>query len=262
MVPPPQERSPRWDDPLEVPGTERLLTLSDGVVAIALTLLVLQLQIPSLPAGTSPDSSSALWHELTDPSFTSLIVAYLVSFYVIAQFWLAHHRTYRLVSGHSESLAWWNFAFLLTITLFPFSSELLGRYPDNRVAVIEFGANLLLASLATTLTLNIARHQHMLIERATPFVTFGSQIRGIISAAVIVLSMVVAYFSPVNAKYVWLLLALSPAASRLLVRRHLDRHGDPGGPVGDATDAADISGDGSPPDHGTGDDGVGMRSED
>jgi len=93
-------------------------------------------------------------------------------------------------------------------------------------------------------------------------VTFGSQIRGIISAAVIVLSMVVAYYSPVNAKYVWLLLALSPAASRLLVRRHQDRHGDPGGPAGEATDAADVSGDGSPPDNGTGDDGVGIRSED
>ena len=113
-----------------MPGTERLLTLSDGVVAIALTLLVLQLQIPTLPRGRGRLVVGPL--APADRSFTSLLVAYVVSFYVIAQFWLAHHRTYRLVRGHSEAIAWWNFAFLFTITLFPFSSELLGGTRTTR----------------------------------------------------------------------------------------------------------------------------------
>jgi uncharacterized membrane protein len=249
-----QGSAQRWDDALEVPGTERLLTLSDGVVAIALTLLVLQLQIPALPSGQSATSSSALWHQLTDSNFTSLLVAYLVSFYVIAQFWLAHHRTYRLVKGHSEAIAWWNFAFLLTITLFPFSSELLGKYPDNRVAVIEFASNLLLASLATTLTLVIARRQHMLVDAATPFVVTSSRTRGIFSVAVILLSIVAAFFSPTNAKFVWLLLAFAPMANRLVEGRRLAAMGpadgsedreDPPEPEGpaDPEDDADLRAD-------------------
>jgi uncharacterized membrane protein len=212
-----------WDDALGIPGTERLLTLTDGVVAIALTLLVLQLQIPILPKGTADTNSAALWHQLTDSNFTSLLVAYLVSFYVIAQFWLAHHRTYRLVRGHSEAIAWWNFAFLLTITLFPFSSELLGKYPDNRVAVVEFASNLLLASLATTLTLAIARRQQMLVPEATPYVLASSRVRGIFSAAVILLSIGAAFLSPTNAKYVWLLLALAPTANRVVEGRWLSQ---------------------------------------
>jgi uncharacterized membrane protein len=206
------------DDPLGVPGTERLLALTDGVVAIALTLLVLQLQIPTLPKGTDPASGAALRHVLTSSSFTSLLVAYVVSFYVIAQFWLAHHRVYRMVGGHSEGLAWWNFAFLFTITLFPFSSELLGRYPDNPVAVVEFATNLLLASLSTTLVIVVARRQGLLVEGVTSVLTIGVRSRGVFTALVIVVSIAVAVVSPTAAKYVWILLVLTPTAGRLLER--------------------------------------------
>jgi uncharacterized membrane protein len=215
------------DDPLGVPGTERLLALTDGVVAIALTLLVLQLQIPTLPKGTDPTSGAALRHVLTSSSFTSLLVAYVVSFYVIAQFWLAHHRVYRMVGGHSEGLAWWNFAFLFTITLFPFSSELLGRYPDNPVAVVEFATNLLLASLSTTLVIVVARRQGLLVEGVTSVLTIGVRSRGAFTALVIVLSIAVAVVSPTAAKYVWILLVLTPTAGRLLERGSRPDRGHP-----------------------------------
>ena len=218
------------DDPLGVPGTERLLALTDGVVAIALTLLVLQLQIPSLPHGADASSGAVLRHALLSPSFTSLLVAYVVSFYVIAQFWLAHHRVYRMVGGHSEGLAWWNFAFLFTITLFPFSSELLGRYPDNPVAVIEFATNLLLASLSTTLVLAVARRQGLLVEGVAPVLTIGVRSRGVFTALVVVASIGVALVSVTAAKYLWILLVLTPTAGRLLDRRTRQVEGpaDPG----------------------------------
>ncbi|MGO9030124.1 MAG: TMEM175 family protein [Acidimicrobiales bacterium] len=208
----------RGRDPLGVPGTERLLTLTDGVVAIALTLLVLQLEVPSLPAGKSPDSAPALFHALTNVSFSSQFTAYVVSFYVIAQFWLAHHRVFRMVRGHSESLAWWNFLFLFTITLFPFSSDLLGKYPDNPLAVIEFSVNLLLASLSTTLVITLARHQGLLVHQADRVLTRGLRARGAASAGVIVLSIVVAFFSTSMAKYAWLLLIVAPWIARRAAR--------------------------------------------
>jgi hypothetical protein len=65
----------------------------------------------------------------------------VVSFYVIAQYWLTHHRIFRVVTGHSEGLAWWNFTFLFTITLIPFTSGLLGLYAENPLAVDIFAAN-------------------------------------------------------------------------------------------------------------------------
>ena len=56
------------------------------------------------------------------------LISYVISFYVIAQFWLVHHRVFRRIAGQREGLAWWNFAFLFTITVMPFTSDLLGKY--------------------------------------------------------------------------------------------------------------------------------------
>lgn len=203
-------------DPLGVPGTERLLTLSDGVVAIALTLLVLQFKVPTLRAGADPNSPHALYVALR---LSGSLVSYVVSFYVIGQFWLAHHRVFRYISGHSESLAWWNFGFLFTITLFPFTSALLGAYSDNALAVIAFSINLFLASISTTLVLGVAKRMHMLVPQASPTVLRGIRLRGLTSAAVIAASIVVAFFSPQDAKYVWILLVVSTRLARVWTDR-------------------------------------------
>jgi hypothetical protein len=106
------------------PGVDRLLALSDGVVAIALTLLVLQLRVPSAAQVTDPTSAAELAAQLSRGG--DRLVSYVISYYVIAQFWLVHHRVFRHVAGQREGLAWWNFAFLPTITLMPFTSDLLG----------------------------------------------------------------------------------------------------------------------------------------
>ena len=112
------------------PGVERLLVLSDGVVAISLTLLVLQLQVPATAQVPDPTSASELAAQLGKGA--DELISYVISFYIIAQFWLVHHRVFRRIAGQRESLAWWNFAFLFTITLMPFTSNLLGKYSANR----------------------------------------------------------------------------------------------------------------------------------
>lgn len=89
----------------------------------------------------------------------------MVAFYVIAQFWLAHHRVFRRVAGRHEGLAWWNFAFLFTITAMPFTSSLLGEYCNNPLAVAIFAVNLLLATLATQATLLYGQRRDVLTTR-------------------------------------------------------------------------------------------------
>jgi uncharacterized membrane protein len=233
-------------DPLGVPGTERLLTLTDGVVAIALTLLVLQFKVPSLLPGADPKSPHALYVAL---QLGGSLVSYVVSFYVIGQFWLAHHRVFRYISGHSESLAWWNFGFLFTITLFPFTSALLGKYPDNALAVIAFSVNLLLASISTTLVVGVARHMHMLVPQATPAVLRGIRVRGFATGAVIAASIVVAFFSTTAAKYVWILMVVSVRLARMW--SNVDPAAPAEGPVG-GTVAGDADGGAGDGGHGVG----------
>src|SRR5579859_4610095 len=127
----------------EAPSAGRLLSLSDNVVAFALTLLVLQVKVPSQVA--NPQSAADLAARLSTEG--GQLVSYGIAFYIIAQFWLTHHRVFRHIVSHHEGLAWWNFAFLFTITVMPFTSNLLGEYASNPLAVDIFAVNLMLAVL-------------------------------------------------------------------------------------------------------------------
>jgi uncharacterized membrane protein len=189
----------------DLPGVERLLTLSDGVVAIAITLLVLQLNVPKL---ADPASASELATRLGKGA--DQLVSYVISFYVIAQFWLVHHRVFRQIAGQREGLAWWNFTFLFTITLMPFTSDLLGKYSANPLAVDIFAVNLLGATLATYLTLVYGRRQDLLTTQTSARDTQAGQLRAAASVFVIVLSIGIAWVNTGAAKYCWLLLAVAP----------------------------------------------------
>ena len=186
---------------------ERLLALTDGVVAIALTLLVFQLKIPSHLADAR--SASQLADQLGRTA--GQLISYGISFYVIAQFWLAHHRVFRLVAGHQEGLAWWNFAFLLTITLMPFTSNLLGEYGSNPLAVDIFAANLLLASLTSQATLFYAHRKGLL--QATDDIGTEMRSRSALLVLVMAASIGIAWLSPSAGEYCWLLMIVVPRAA-------------------------------------------------
>jgi uncharacterized membrane protein len=191
----------------DLPGVDRLLALTDGVVAIALTLLVLQLHVPRL---AHPTSASELATQLSKG--TGQLISYLISFYVIANFWLAHHRVFRQLTGQRESLAWLNFAFLFTISIMPFASDLLGQYPENPLAVTIFALNLLLASLATQATLELGRRKGLTVPDADPRAARTGFLRAAGTSAVILASIGLAWVNTDVAKYSWLLIAVVPVA--------------------------------------------------
>jgi len=191
----------------ELPGADRLLTLSDGVVAIAITLLVLQLDVPSVASLADPNSASQLAAALGKGA--DQLISYAISFFVIAEYWLVHHRVFRRISGQQEGLAWWNFAFLFTITIMPFTSDLLGKYSANPLAIDIFAFNLLLATVATQLTVIYARRRDLVTPESARE-TRAARYRGAASVFVIALSIGIAWVNPGAAKYFWLLLAVVP----------------------------------------------------
>jgi uncharacterized membrane protein len=191
----------------DLPGVDRLLALSDGVVAIAITLLVLQLNVPSPAKLADPNSASELATQLGKGA--DQLISLVISFYVIAQFWLVHHRVFRRIRGQQEGLAWWNFAFLFTITVMPFTSDLLGKFSANPLAIDIFAVNLLLAALATNLTVVYGRRND-LATAETAQETRAEQLRAAASVFVIALSIGIAWVNTDIAKYCWLLLAVVP----------------------------------------------------
>jgi uncharacterized membrane protein len=199
-------------DDTSIPGIDRLLALTDGVVAIALTLLVLQLQVPARAVVKDSNSASELWHALNIDG--SELTSYLVSFLIISQFWLVHHRTMRDMRGHSEGLAWRNFSFLLALTLMPFTSDLIGRYGSNPVAITLFGLNLALISLASQwIVLYAASHNLVHDGRRSPHDELAARIRVVLVLCIIAVSIILAWTAAAEAKYIWALFLVAPFVS-------------------------------------------------
>jgi uncharacterized membrane protein len=200
-----------------MPGIGRLLALTDGVVAIALTLLVLQLQVPATAIVVDPNSSADLWRALDVDG--SELTSYLVSFVIISQFWLVHHRSMRGMRGHSEGLAWRNFGFLLALTLMPFSSDLMGRYGNNPVAITLFALNLALITFATQwIVLYADRHSLVDADKRQPRAELTARIRVGLSFSIVALSVVLAWTATSAAKYIWALFLFVPLAALRLTR--------------------------------------------
>jgi uncharacterized membrane protein len=195
------------------PGIGRLISLTDAVVAIALTLLVLQLRVPIL---LRPDSASELAEQLGRGG--NQLISYVVSFYVIAQFWTVHRRMFRASADEEGVLGWLNFVFLFTITVMPFTSDLLGTYTQNPLAVDIFALNLLLASLATEVMFVIGRRSGILSSDAT---ARAGRIRSAVVPVVMLLSIALSWWSTSAAMYSWILIAVAPpVVNRIVARRN------------------------------------------
>lgn len=101
----------------------RLLAFSDGVFAIAITLLVFQVQIPDLtPQEVATQLPTVLLQMVPD------LWAYIQSFFVVGIYWIVHHRIFRMVRRWDEGLLWLNLLFLLVIAFLPVPSALAINY--------------------------------------------------------------------------------------------------------------------------------------
>jgi TMEM175 potassium channel family protein len=120
----------------------RVLALSDGVFAIILTLLVLEIHVPDLGQGQTLD------HALREsrPSFE----AFIISFVVVAIAWAGHRDLFALVRRTDRTLVWLNMLYLLPLSLVPFGASLLARYNREPVALEMYGV-LLVAITITRL---------------------------------------------------------------------------------------------------------------
>jgi uncharacterized membrane protein len=126
-------------------STTRLEAFSDGVFAIAITLLVLDLTVPPLEESERIGLAAALAHEW--PSY----FAYLVSFLVIGIIWINHHTMLTLVARVDRPVLFVNLVLLLTISVIPFPTRLLADYllePDATVAAAIYSATMLAMGMA------------------------------------------------------------------------------------------------------------------
>jgi len=176
---------------VDEPGTTRFETFSDGVFAIAATLLVLEFSV----------SGDDLGHELLHiwPSY----LAYVTSFLTIGIIWMNHHHTVSLIARTDRTMLFINNLLLLTVAFLPFPTKLVGDYlrgDGEQAAALAYAATLVVMAILHQVWWQYARRNRRLIADETPDSALRAVDRAYLPGVPMYATVfVVAFFSPLAA---------------------------------------------------------------
>jgi uncharacterized membrane protein len=139
----------------------RLAALSDGVFAVAMTLLVLDLKVPETGGGSEHTLAHALAHDVAPR-----LVPYLMSFLTLGIFWVGQQTQLESFERSSRTLTWIHLIFLLAVTLMPFSTALLAEH-TVRLAMAVYWVNLFALGLLLYLSLHYADRAGLMPDEVT-----------------------------------------------------------------------------------------------
>jgi uncharacterized membrane protein len=189
--------------------TQRLEAFSDGVIAIAITLLVLEISVPDAPAGK-------LFDELLD-SWASY-AAFALSFVVIGIMWVSHHSMFERIARVDRGLLFSNLLLLLGIAFLPFPTALLAKYVEEggsnaSAAAAIYSAVMALIGIAFIgLWVHLERHPELLVDGVDPALLRRSIHLSMVGPVVYGLSIGLAFVSPLACLVVYALMAVYFAA--------------------------------------------------
>ena len=167
--------------------------------AIALTLLVLNIEVPEIPENLVAEE---LPGELLDiwPKFLS----HLLSFVVILFYWMAHRSIFGLIRDHDRALVWLNFLFLLCVAFLPFPTALLGEYGDQQLVVIYAGSLAITRLLLSSVWWYVSGNPHLASIDMDPSTMRAFHIRAWAIPLILLVSIAVSFFSVTAAVCSWL----------------------------------------------------------
>lgn len=139
--------------------TSRLVSLTDGVAAISMTLLALKLSVPVVK---EIQGSEGLWPEIR--GLWREMLAYFLSFFIIALLWAYNHTVFRQIKKGNGTLLFLDMLYLLALSLMPFASALVANNFDERLAAIIYGGVLFLAAGANAAMFAYASWKRRLVD--------------------------------------------------------------------------------------------------
>ncbi|MGH9026917.1 MAG: TMEM175 family protein [Acidimicrobiia bacterium] len=173
----------------------RVVTFTDGVFAIAMTLLVVQIEIPKVDPS---DLGSAVSDQ------TPLIVSFFLSFIVIGYYWMAHHRFFALLTHVEPGLMLINLIYLSAIAFLPFPTGLVGSYESKPLAVVIYAGALGAASFLEVAMMTRARHISALKKNPTPEAFRFAVFTSLAPVVIFALSIPIAFYSTTLALLFWI----------------------------------------------------------
>ena len=196
-------KNPRRRSRLFSEGLERINAFSDGIFAIAITLLVLDIHVPELDPKEIDQLPQKLW------DLWPRILIYCIGFLIIGVFWMLHRGIFSYIKRFDSRLLWLNNLFLLMIAFQPFPTAVLGEYVDTTVAVVFFASVQLLSSLCKLLIWLYASHKHRLIDAGLSdrFIRYNTM-QSASPLVIYMISIGLAFINTTIAELSWLLFAV------------------------------------------------------
>ena len=145
----------------------RLETLTDGVFAIIMTILVFNITVPILfySQRENMQKRDFLINLLV---YGRIFLAYIISFATLGVYWLTHHRIFRWILNVDRPLIWINILFLMTIGFVPFSTTLLTQYLDQQISIFAYSFNAILAGVIVYALYFYAKRHPELVDKTVP----------------------------------------------------------------------------------------------
>lgn len=186
---------------------DRLLNFSDGVFAIAITLLIIEIKVPALTNYTD----SELWDKLSH--MTLKFIGFLISFAVVGHYHLVHHRIFGYVKRSNPRLLWINLAFLLSVVILPFSAGLLGEYSSQTNMHLPYGIyvlNMCFTAFMNALLWNAVndRKANLLTHSISPERIRLGMYRTAVVPGMFVISFLTSFVFPFWARFIPLLIPI------------------------------------------------------
>lgn len=194
---------------------ERLAALSDGIFAVAMTLLVLDLRVPVISNRLIQEQDLLNALVKLGPN----ILPYLMSFLTLGIFWVGQQTQLNFFKKSDRYLTWLHLAFLLAVTLMPFSTGLLAAYITLRVALVVYWLNIVLLGIIISFSWRYARRAGLLKEEVTAEIFAANQRHIVIAQSLyafgVLLCIINTYVSMCFIMLVQLNFAIAPRFWRL-----------------------------------------------
>jgi uncharacterized membrane protein len=181
-------------------GLERLIFFSDAVFAIAITLLALEIRLPTAEDLNDAQLAAALFRMW--PQY----LAYVLSFLVIGSFWGAHHRKFQLIARYDRLLLTLNLLLLMVVAFIPFPSSVMSE-SGTRTATIFYALTIIVGGLLfTILWWHASRHDRLIDSHLTPQQRRREFVAPLSTVAIFLLSIGISFFNINLARLVWILI--------------------------------------------------------
>ena len=181
---------------------EHIISFGDAIFAFAITLMTLSIDIPDLPTNLTESQLISTLYDMYPK-----VESYIISFAVIAVFWISYHQVFNYIKGSPISMVYLNLLFLLLITFLSITTSLVIEYGSYQISYVIYCVVVIMTSSLLALIWRYASKDYRLVDKDVhPLFVRGMMVNLVLVPFVFAISILVSFFDLDIAQYLWLII--------------------------------------------------------